>query len=551
MDGAVVPRGRGVPLLRARSRARRHHDAAPADERPAAPARRSPRTTRSSRSGRRAAPRTSRTAPRSSAPSSRGSAAIGTTAAHLYEQAIRSAREHGFVHNEAIAYETAARFYRARGLDADRRHVPARGPRPLSPVGRRRQGAAARAAASRSSSSPRPARTGDAVALRPEQLDLLSVIKASQTISGVMDQEQLSRTLLQLVLEEGGARRVPWSSSRARATSRSRPRPASTRCRRPPSGDARRARVAARRTCSGRRSRAARRRGRRRRPVRGRPVLRRAPARARCCACRSAGRRSRSRCSTSRTTSSRARSRPSACSRSSCWPRRRRSRSRTRCCSSASTPGGSRRRRPSSARSLLGEATALMSQTLDYAGRVRRAGPAVRAIVRRLGGDRSRGGGRGRCGWPARTAIPARSRCSASSRSATRRAPARRAARRRVLRTGEPLDLPTSSDEQRSGLRVDEHHAELLRAARHAQRDRRAARRARHPARRADARVGDPEPVRAAPTSSSRRSSAGAWRWRSTTRACSRRPSARCGCATSSCSVASHELRTPHHVAAG
>jgi predicted ATPase/uncharacterized protein GlcG (DUF336 family) len=35
----------------------------------------------------------------------------------LYEQAIRSARTHGFVHNEALANELAARFYAARGFE--------------------------------------------------------------------------------------------------------------------------------------------------------------------------------------------------------------------------------------------------------------------------------------------------------------------------------------------------------------------------------------------------------------------------------------------------
>ncbi|MFL5299314.1 MAG: hypothetical protein ACJ79R_03100, partial [Anaeromyxobacteraceae bacterium] len=34
-----------------------------------------------------------------------------------YEQAIRSARVNGFVHDEALAYELASRFYRARGLE--------------------------------------------------------------------------------------------------------------------------------------------------------------------------------------------------------------------------------------------------------------------------------------------------------------------------------------------------------------------------------------------------------------------------------------------------
>src|SRR5258708_39142854 len=38
-------------------------------------------------------------------------------AEHLYDQAIRSARANGFVHNEALAHELAARFYAARGFD--------------------------------------------------------------------------------------------------------------------------------------------------------------------------------------------------------------------------------------------------------------------------------------------------------------------------------------------------------------------------------------------------------------------------------------------------
>ena len=38
-------------------------------------------------------------------------------AERLYEQAIRSARANGFVHNEALACETAARFYAARGFE--------------------------------------------------------------------------------------------------------------------------------------------------------------------------------------------------------------------------------------------------------------------------------------------------------------------------------------------------------------------------------------------------------------------------------------------------
>jgi hypothetical protein len=38
-------------------------------------------------------------------------------AERLYEEAIHSAREHGFVQNEAIAHEVAARFYSGLGLE--------------------------------------------------------------------------------------------------------------------------------------------------------------------------------------------------------------------------------------------------------------------------------------------------------------------------------------------------------------------------------------------------------------------------------------------------
>jgi len=35
----------------------------------------------------------------------------------LYEVAIRSARQHGFVQNEGLAHEVAARFYAVRGYE--------------------------------------------------------------------------------------------------------------------------------------------------------------------------------------------------------------------------------------------------------------------------------------------------------------------------------------------------------------------------------------------------------------------------------------------------
>ena len=55
--------------------------------------------------------RISRIAPRWSAPRSRVQGRE-LTRERLYQEAVRSARANGYVHHEALAYETAARFYR-------------------------------------------------------------------------------------------------------------------------------------------------------------------------------------------------------------------------------------------------------------------------------------------------------------------------------------------------------------------------------------------------------------------------------------------------------
>ncbi|WP_437917134.1 AAA family ATPase [Sorangium sp. So ce302] len=128
-------------------------------------------------------------------------------AEHLYEQAIRSARESGFVHNEALANEIASRFYRTRGFgliaatylrearacyacwgadgkveQIDQQHPHLWDKRPLAPTA--------------------------SFAARSEQLDLLSVTKASQTVSSEIVLDKLLRTLLEVVLEQGGAQRA-------------------------------------------------------------------------------------------------------------------------------------------------------------------------------------------------------------------------------------------------------------------------------------------------------------------------------------------------------
>jgi PAS domain S-box-containing protein len=127
-----------------------------------------------------------------------------TDAMRLYEAAIQAARKHGFVQNEGIAHELAARFYVARGATtAGRTHFEearncfAR----WGAHGKVRQLDACtpplrEGPASRSATSP------DDV----EQLDLLSVVKAAQAISGQIVLEELVDTLMRIVLENAGAR---------------------------------------------------------------------------------------------------------------------------------------------------------------------------------------------------------------------------------------------------------------------------------------------------------------------------------------------------------
>src|SRR5262249_51089692 len=115
-------------------------------------------------------------------------------AERLYEDAIRSARENEFVHNEARANELAARFYAARGF-----HTIAHAYLRNARYGYLRWGADGKV---RQLDQLYPhLRIGDAAAVPTgtidaplEQLDLATVIKVSQTISGEMVLEKLLDT---------------------------------------------------------------------------------------------------------------------------------------------------------------------------------------------------------------------------------------------------------------------------------------------------------------------------------------------------------------------
>jgi len=126
-------------------------------------------------------------------------------AMRLYEDAIRSARVNGFVQNEALAYELAAHFYAARGFEEFAR-VYLRRARECyfrwGAVGKVRQLEELHPHLVEQERLPTSTIGGPV-----EHLDLATVIKVSQAVSGEMVLEKLIETLMRAALEHAGAER--------------------------------------------------------------------------------------------------------------------------------------------------------------------------------------------------------------------------------------------------------------------------------------------------------------------------------------------------------
>src|SRR5882757_5252079 len=128
-------------------------------------------------------------------------------AERLYEQSISLAREHGFIHNEGIAGELAARFYEARGLETiaqaylrNARYCYLRWGadgkvRPLdeSYPHLEEEGS--------------PSRATTTIGASVEHLELTTVMRVSQAVSGEIVLEKLIDTLMRTALEHAGAQR--------------------------------------------------------------------------------------------------------------------------------------------------------------------------------------------------------------------------------------------------------------------------------------------------------------------------------------------------------
>ena len=127
-------------------------------------------------------------------------------AERLYEQAIRSARDHGFVQNEGLAYEVAARFYNARGFETFA-NAYLRNARDCY----LRWGADGKV---RQLDRLYPKLTPSVVygptatlGSSAQQLDIASVVKASQAVSSEIVLSKLIERLMTVALENAGADR--------------------------------------------------------------------------------------------------------------------------------------------------------------------------------------------------------------------------------------------------------------------------------------------------------------------------------------------------------
>ncbi|WP_454735670.1 trifunctional serine/threonine-protein kinase/ATP-binding protein/sensor histidine kinase [Cupriavidus necator] len=128
-------------------------------------------------------------------------------AMRLYEQAILSARDNDFIHNQALANELAARFYAARGFEKiawvylrDARH----GYRRWGAEGKVRQLDGLYPALGEEEPAPASTRT---IGAPVEHLDLATVIAVSQAVSGEIFLDKLVDTLMRTAIEQAGAQR--------------------------------------------------------------------------------------------------------------------------------------------------------------------------------------------------------------------------------------------------------------------------------------------------------------------------------------------------------
>jgi predicted ATPase/signal transduction histidine kinase/GAF domain-containing protein len=124
-----------------------------------------------------------------------------------YEEAIRSARENGFIQNEGLAQELAARFYAARGFETFSNAYLQNARACYLRWGA--DGKVRQMDLKYPHLVPHPQRLGSGPTLDTliERLDLTTVVKLSQAVAGEIEINRLIKILMETVLEHAGAER--------------------------------------------------------------------------------------------------------------------------------------------------------------------------------------------------------------------------------------------------------------------------------------------------------------------------------------------------------
>ena len=128
-------------------------------------------------------------------------------AERLYEQAIRSAREQGFVQNEGLAYESAARFYAARGFEQIAQLYLRSARRCYLSWGADGKVQQLDRLHPQLKEEERGRGLTSTIGAPVEHLDLATVIKVSQAVSGEIILDRLLDTLMRTAIEQAGAER--------------------------------------------------------------------------------------------------------------------------------------------------------------------------------------------------------------------------------------------------------------------------------------------------------------------------------------------------------
>ena len=130
-------------------------------------------------------------------------------AADLYDQAIALAKEHEYLHEEALAYELAAKLYLSMG-----KQIIARAYMQEAYQGYRTWGALAKTRhleqtypqlLASSVKQPKPSISIGSITSTTNDLDMATVMKAAQVISSEIDIAALLKKMMEIVLENAGA----------------------------------------------------------------------------------------------------------------------------------------------------------------------------------------------------------------------------------------------------------------------------------------------------------------------------------------------------------